>query len=47
MEAVRSDHMSVLKKSMIFQDLNDDQLYKLVDMLTVVNFDEGERIVCS
>ncbi len=48
-ETVRNDYMSVLKKSMVLYslELNDDQLHKLVDMLTLVNFDEGDRIVCS
>lgn len=46
-ESVCNDYMSVLKKSMMLYslELKDDQLLKLVDVLTLVNFDEGERIV--
>ena len=48
-ETVRNDYMSLLKKSMVLYslELNDDQLHKLGDMLTVVNFNEGDRIVRS
>ena len=41
----RDDIMALLKDVSIFDDLVDDQLSKLADAFTLVDFEEGERIV--
>eukprot|EP00585_Thalassiosira_rotula_P009967 CAMPEP_0196159098 /NCGR_PEP_ID=MMETSP0910-20130528/46147_1 /TAXON_ID=49265 /ORGANISM="Thalassiosira rotula, Strain GSO102" /LENGTH=749 /DNA_ID=CAMNT_0041424013 /DNA_START=82 /DNA_END=2328 /DNA_ORIENTATION=- len=41
----RSNIISLVEKMSVFQDLDEAKLRKLVDAFTIVEFDEGERIV--